>query len=236
MNAWEDLNSEVAACRLCPRLVAWREQVAAQKKRAYRLDAYWGRPVPGFGQRQARLLIVALAPAAHGANRTGRMFTGDRSGDFLFAALHRAGFASQPVSLHPGDGLELRDCYITNVVRCAPPQNRPATGELANCRAYLGRELALMPDVAVVLTLGRYAWDGYLAVLRELEVSVPRLQFAHGMHQIFPQPLPDLVASYHPSRQNTQTGRLTPEMLDGVLGRVRVLMEKRDETRETRSG
>lgn len=235
MNAWDDLQSEIAACRLCPRLVAWREQVADVKRRAYRQEAYWGLPVPGFGPQQARLLIVALAPAAHGGNRTGRMFTGDHSSDFLFAALHRAGFASQPMSLHPGDGLELHDCYLTNVVRCAPPQNRPAPSERANCRSYLARELALMPDVAVVLTLGRYAWDGYLGVLREAGVSLPRLQFAHGMHHTFPQPLPALVASYHPSRQNTQTGRLTMAMLDGVLEKARELLEMRGEMRDARS-
>ncbi len=173
MSAWEDLSAEVTACRLCPRLVTWREQVARDKKRAYRAEAYWGRPVPGLGSREARLLIVGLAPAAHGANRTGRMFTGDRSGNFLFAALHRAGFASQPHSGRPDDGLEMNDCCITNVVRCAPPGNRPSPAELAQCRAYLARELALMPDVRVVLALGQYAWDGYLGLLREQGLAVP---------------------------------------------------------------
>ena len=223
--AWEALEAEVVACTRCPRLVAWREQVAAEKRRAYRDWTYWGRPVPGFGDRQARLVIIGLAPAAHGANRTGRMFTGDGSASTLIAALYRAGFANQPTSVQRGDGLVLYDAFITAVARCAPPANRPTAAELANCRPFLARELALLQNVRVVLALGRMAFDGYLRLLREQGVTVPRLAFRHGACYSFDPPHPTLVVSYHPSRQNTQTGRLTEAMLDAVFERICRLLE-----------
>ena len=215
--SWELLNHEVVTCTLCPRLVAWREQVAQTKRRAYRYWTYWGRPVPGFGDVRARLLLLGLAPGAHGSNRTGRMFTGDSSGDTLYAALYRAGLANRPSAVDRDDGLQLHDTFITAVARCAPPKNRPTTQELLNCRPFLQRELELLPSVRVVLALGRVAFDGYLALLRDLGHNVPRLSFGHGVRHDLPEALPVLMASYHPSRQNTQTGRLTIEMLDEVL-------------------
>ncbi len=221
---WEQLHARVVACRACPRLVAWREEVARTKRRAYRDWAYWGRPVPGFGDPEARLLIVGLAPGAHGANRTGRMFTGDGSGDFLYPALYRAGFANQPHSRSREDGLALVDCYISAVARCVPPQNRPTAQELANCRTFLVEELRLLRRLRVILALGRMAFDGSLRALREMGHAVPRLTFRHG--QVYPlgEELPTLVASYHVSRQNTQTGRLTVAMFDRVLAIVRELL------------
>ncbi|RME46215.1 MAG: uracil-DNA glycosylase [Chloroflexi bacterium] len=222
---WEKLNAEVVTCTRCPRLVAWREEVARKKRRAFQEWDYWGKPVPGLGDRNARLVIVGLAPAAHGANRTGRMFTGDGSAETLMAALHRAGFANQPTSTHRDDGLELRDAFVTAVARCAPPGNRPTAQELANCRPFLARELALLRSARVVLALGRVAFDGYLRLLREQGFDVPRLPFRHGASYTFDEPLPALVASYHPSRQNTQTGRLTDAMLDEVFEEVRRLLE-----------
>ena len=224
MESWEELNSQIVACDACPRLVAYRQEVARTKRRAYRDWEYWGRPVPGFGDRNAQLLIVGLAPGAHGANRTGRMFTGDSSADTLTAALHRAGFANQPTSQHRDDGLELRDAFLTAVVRCVPPKNRPIRQEQVNCRGYLARELDLLPSVRVVLALGRIAFEGYLALLRERSVEVARLPFRHGACYQFEPPLPALVVSYHPSRQNTQTGRLTQAMLDEVFGRIQELL------------
>lgn len=222
---WATLNEAVISCRACPRLVAWREEVARVKRRAYRDWDYWGRPVPGFGDPDARLLVVGLAPGAHGANRTGRMFTGDGSGVWLIRALYRAGFANQPIARHQGDGLQLDDAYITAVVRCAPPQNRPTAQEIANCRPFLQRELALLGQVRVVIALGHIAFDGYLAALREIGHRLPKLQFRHGLHYPLPAGLPHLIASYHPSRQNTQTGRLTEAMLDNVFQRARGLLE-----------
>ncbi len=218
--SWKTLNNEVVTCARCPRLVAWREQVARMKRRAYRDWTYWGRPVPGFGDVRARLLLLCLAPGAHGSNRTGRMFTGDSSGDTLYAALFRAGLANQPSAADRGDGLQLYDTFITAVARCAPPKNRPTAQELLNCRPFLRRELALLPSVRVVLALGRVAFDGYLALLRDLGHDIPRLSFGHGVRYDLPGVLPTLMASYHPSRQNTQTGRLTIEMLDEVLARA----------------
>jgi len=223
---WDDLVGEIVTCGICPRLVAYRQEIARLKRRAYRDWDYWGRPVPGFGDRNARLLIVGLAPGAHGANRTGRMFTGDSSGDTLYAALHRAGFANQPTSRHRDDGLALRDAFITAVARCAPPDNKPTRQELLNCRGYLARELALLPSVRVVLALGRIAFEGYLSLLK---TSVPLpftpLRFQHGAVYEFESPWPALVASYHPSRQNTQTGRLTSAMLDQVFRRICQLLD-----------
>jgi uracil-DNA glycosylase family 4 len=228
-DSWDALNNQIVACEACPRLVAYRQEIARTKRRAFRDWEYWGRPVPGFGDPEAELVIIGLAPAAHGANRTGRMFTGDGtsgSGDTLMAALYRAGFANQPISRHRDDGLELHNAFLTAVVRCAPPKNRPTRQELLNCRGYLARELALLPRVRVVLTLGRIAFDGYLAMLRDQGVQVPRLEFRHGACYEFEPPLPTLVVSYHPSRQNTQTGRLTQAMLDAVFRQIRELLAR----------
>lgn len=213
---------DVAACERCPRLRAWCTEVAQVKVRRFAEWDYWGRPVPGFGDPRARLLIVGLAPAAHGANRTGRMFTGDRSGDFLFAALHRAGFANQPTSVSRDDGLALRDCYVAALARCAPPQNKPQPEEIAACRGFLRRELALLPELRAVLALGKIALDGWLALLRE-DGRLPARRgytFGHGAAYDLGGGL-RLFASYHPSQQNTFTGRLTPRGFDSVLRAVR---------------
>lgn len=214
MAAADDLTAverDITSCRACPRLVAWREQVARERRAAYAGWEYWGRPVPGFGDPAATVVLVGLAPAAHGANRTGRMFTGDRSGDFLYAALHRTGFATQPSSRRRGDGQRLIGCWITAAVRCAPPQNRPAPGERDRCRPYLERELALLP-ARVLVALGGFAWD----VLVRLPGPVrPKPAFGHGATATVGGRT--LLGSYHPSQQNTFTGRLTPEMLDAVL-------------------
>jgi uracil-DNA glycosylase family 4 len=217
------LAADVSACRTCPRLVAWRERVAAEKRAAYRDWDYWGRPLPGFGDPAARILILGLAPAAHGANRTGRMFTGDRSGDFLFAALHRAGLASRPVSLARGDGLELRDCWITAAVRCAPPANKPLPEERDACRRWLGRELALLPEIRVTICLGAFAWEAALhtPALAGGATPRPRPRFGHGAEH------GRLLGCFHPSQQNTFTGKLTPAMLDTVLARARGLARTR---------
>ncbi len=226
---WDALHAQVLACRRCPRLVAWREEVARVKRRAYRDWDYWGQPVPGFGDPQARVLVVGLAPGAHGANRTGRMFTGDGSGDFLYPALYRAGFASQPTATHRGDGLTLRDMYITAVVRCVPPKNKPTAAEIRACLPYLAAEVRLLqPTLRVVVALGRIAWEGILRAYREHlgYTQLPRWPFAHAA--VYPPPaegLPTFVASYHPSRQNTQTGRLTPAMFDAVWQAVRRVLE-----------
>jgi uracil-DNA glycosylase family 4 len=215
----EALASEVVERRKCPRLVAWREEVAHVKRAAFRDETYWGRPVPGFGDPRARLLVVGLAPAAHGANRTGRMFTGDRSGDVLYAALHRAGFASQPTSTSRDDGLTLRDAWITSPVKCAPPANKPTVVERDRCRPFLDRELALLPW-QVVVALGGF---GFGVTAKRLGVS-PRPRFGHGVEV----PLDGdrtLVGCFHVSQQNTFTGRLTPAMLDELFGRVRDLLD-----------
>jgi uracil-DNA glycosylase family 4 len=239
------LHAQVIACQRCPRLVEYCARVAAEKRRMYRQQEYWGKPLPGFGGATAHLLIVGLAPAAHGGNRTGRMFTGDRSGDFLYRALYDAGFASQPESRHRDDGLRLQDCYITAALRCAPPANKPLPVELQNCRDYLVRELELLTRVKAVLALGRIGFEAYLkaAELRlakavrsrgepptsataahvapaaDARLLPPRtqLKFAHGSSFDLGPNLPRLFASYHPSQQNTQTGRLTPAMMRSVL-------------------
>ena len=219
-----EIEREVVACRACPRLVAWREQVAREKRAAFAGETYWGRPIPGFGDPAARVLILGLAPAAHGANRTGRVFTGDRSGDFLFAALHRAGFANQPVSRHAGDGLALRGAWITAAVRCAPPQNKPTPRERDTCLPFAARELAELPEVRVIVCLGAFAWDAALRLLVVGGVAVPkpRPRFGHAAQAAIPG-APLLLGCFHPSQQNTFTGRLTPAMLDAVLLEARAL-------------
>ena len=211
-----ELQRAVVTCRRCPRLVAWREKVAREKRAAYSGEEYWGRPVPGFGDPEAHVVVFGLAPAAHGANRTGRFFTGDRSGDFLFAALHRAGFASKPVSRSRDDGLALDNAWISAAVRCAPPQNRPTPVERDTCLPYAARELELL-DAKVVVCLGAFAWD---AALRLYRVR-PKPKFAHGAEHS--EGAVTLLGCYHPSQQNTFTGVLTPAMLDAVLARARDL-------------
>jgi uracil-DNA glycosylase len=221
-NSLRVLNEQIIACRKCPRLVAHREAVARVKRRAFREESYWGRPVPGFGDPRAELLIIGLAPAAHGANRTGRMFTGDRSGDFLYAQLYRAGFANQPTSRDVNDGLTLRHAYISAAARCAPPDNKPLPREILNCGPYLEQEIDLLRPRAV-LALGAIAFETYLRLLvrrGELSSRAP-YSFAHGASFKLPGALPQLFATYHPSQQNTQTGRLTPAMFASVLRRIR---------------
>ena len=213
---------DVVSCELCPRLRSWCRKVAKEKVRRFRDQTYWGRPVPGFGDPQARLLIVGLAPAAHGANRTGRVFTGDRSGDFLFAALRRAGFANQAASVSRDDGLRIEDAYVAALVRCAPPANRPTPDEARRCRPYLARELRLFPRLAAILALGKLAMDGVLGLMRD-DGRVPvrkGFAFGHGVRHDLGRGLV-MFASYHPSQQNTFTGRLTPASFDRVLRDVR---------------
>lgn len=223
MSELKVLNSSVIACVACPRLVEYCRQVAREKRRMYRDWQYWGKPLPGFGDPEAELLLVGLAPAAHGGNRTGRMFTGDRSGDFLYRALYEAGWANQPVSRERGDGLELRGCYITAALRCAPPGNKPLPDELRRCRQWLRAEIRLLKGVRAVLALGRIAFDAYLNTVYQPKSFHARgsLRFAHGASFALPDGLPRLFASYHPSQQNTQTGRLTLEMMNRVLGDIR---------------
>ncbi len=224
----EQLSEAVSVCRRCPRLVQWREQVARERRAAFAGEEYWGRPLPGFGDPDARVLLLGLAPAAHGANRTGRMFTGDRSGDFLFAALWRTGFANQPTSVDRSDGLALRDARITAAVRCAPPANRPTPGERENCLPWTEREMQLLADVRVLLCLGGFAWDAALRLLVELggpgtKPIRPKPRFGHGAEWTGEQAPYTLLGCYHPSQQNTFTGRLTEPMIDGVLLRAREL-------------
>jgi len=225
------LNAQIVECRKCPRLVAYRERVAREKRRAFRNETYWGRPVPGFGDARAQLVIIGLAPAAHGANRTGRMFTGDRSGDFLYARLHEAGFSSQAESRRRDDGLRLHGAYITAVARCAPPENKPRPQEIVRCRPYLEAELECLRPRAV-LALGRIAFDTFLRLLRDrgLLPSGSRLEFRHGAHYDLPGAPGErpgsvrLFAAYHPSQQNTQTGRVTPAMYRRVLREIRLYL------------
>ena len=218
MDTLPGIERDVVACRACPRLVEWREQVAREKVARFRDWDYWARPVPGFGDPHARLLIVGLAPAAHGGNRTGRVFTGDRSGDFLFASLHRCGYANQPHSIDAHDGLELDDCFITAAVKCAPPANKPTPAERDTCRPYLERELALLRDVTVIVSLGQFGWD---AIASHYAVR-PKPKFGHGAEVALPDGR-TLLGSYHVSQQNTFTGVLTPAMLDAVFERARSL-------------
>jgi uracil-DNA glycosylase family 4 len=232
----EDLQREVVDCRRCPRLVTWREQAARERKAAFAEQEYWGRPLPGFGDPQARVLVLGLAPAAHGANRTGRMFTGDRSGDFLYAAMWRAGLASQPSSTARDDGLRLRDAWVTAAVRCAPPANKPTPDERDACLPWSVRELKLLPRVSVILCLGAFAWDAALrlstavisssaadpsATAPQAAMPRPRPRFAHGAE--YRDARYTLLGCYHPSQQNTFTGRLTAPMIDAVLARARDL-------------
>jgi uracil-DNA glycosylase len=218
------LNREIAACRRCVRLVGHCREVAATKRRAFLDWDYWGKPVPSFGDPAARLLILGLAPAAHWANRTGRMFTGDRSGDFLYRALYRAGLASQPESRTAGDGLELRDAWITAAAHCAPPDNKPTPGELHTCRRFLDRELDLLTNIQVVVALGRIAMSTYLAALKARGVTVRMSDFRFGHNILYENPRPRLLCSYHPSQQNTSTGKLTEAMLDELFARARDLI------------
>jgi uracil-DNA glycosylase family 4 len=224
MSALEDVEREVVGCRRCPRLVEWREAVAREKRAAFADQEYWGRPVPGFGDPQARLVIVGLAPAAHGANRTGRMFTGDRSGDFLYAALHRAGYANQPHAVSRDDGLRLTDCFITAPVKCAPPANKPLPAERAACLPYIVRELGALRRARVLLCLGAIGWETALKVRAEVTgdaVPRPKPRFAHGA--VSPGERLTLVGCFHVSQQNTFTGRLTPAMIDAVLAHAATL-------------
>jgi uracil-DNA glycosylase family 4 len=222
-----DLVADITTCRRCPRLVAWREEVAQRRVARHRDDVYWGRPVPGFGDPQARLLLLGLAPAAHGGNRTGRVFTGDNpggSGELLFKALHRAGYSPRPRSLAAGDDLRLRDAYIAAATRCAPPDNKPTTAERDACRPFLARELRLLSELRVVLALGGYAWSAALLAMAQLGYRTsPRPRFGHGAEAtVGPY---RLVGCYHPSQQNTFTGRLTLTMLDDILARAREIIE-----------
>ena len=218
----------IVACERCPRLRDYCRRVGIEKRRAFRDETYWARPVPGFGDPRARLLIVGLAPAAHGANRTGRVFTGDGvggSGDFLMAALHRAGFANIPTSRHPDDGLTLHDAFIAAAVRCAPPDNKPTPEEIANCLPHLDQEIAALPRIQIVVALGRIGFDAYLLLLRTRGVALrPRPQFAHGSVARLPNGQ-TLLGCYHPSRQNTNTGKLTPSMMRDVFRRARTMLD-----------
>jgi uracil-DNA glycosylase len=217
------LEREVVECRRCPRLVQWREQVARERRAAFASEEYWGRPLPGFGDPQARVLVLGLAPAAHGGNRTGRIFTGDRSGDWLFASLYRTGFANQPTSLSRDDGLALRGGFIAAAVRCAPPANRPLPSERDNCMPYLVRELALLEEVQVIVCLGGFAWEVAFRALAQVDIAVPRPRpkFGHSVEVTVDRFT--LVGCYHPSQQNTFTGKLSEEMTDDVFARAREL-------------
>jgi uracil-DNA glycosylase len=221
----EAVNQILIDCRRCPRLVAWREEVARTRRRAYRSWEYWGRPVPGFGDPQARLLIVGLAPAAHGGNRTGRVFTGDSSGDFLFGALYRAGFANQPEAVHRQDGLVLKDIYVAAACRCAPPDNKPTREEMDLCRPYLLAELGLLKNLQGIVALGRIGFETVLTVYRGLGAVIQHPQFGHGALTSLGAGFPWLLASYHPSQQNTQTGRLTPAMFDSIWQKAQELLD-----------
>ena len=222
------VHSSIVSCERCPRLRSYCQTIARQKKRAFRDEVYWGRPVPGFGDPGARLLILGLAPAAHGANRTGRVFTGDGvggSGDFLMTALHAHGFASIPTSHHRADGLSLADAYIAAAVRCAPPDNKPTPEEIARCLDHLDAEVAQLPNIQVVVALGKIGFDAWLRLLKHRGVRVsPRPEFGHGVVARFDAGLPSLVGSYHPSRQNTNTGKLTPRMMSEVFRKARRLL------------
>ncbi len=222
------LEEEIVTCRKCPRLVAWREEVAHTKRAAFRDQTYWGRPLPGFGDPDASVVVLGLAPAAHGGNRTGRIFTGDRSGDWLFAALHRAGYANQPTSVSRDDGLALHDCWVCAAVRCAPPANKPTPAERDNCLPFAVRELRLLDRARVIVCLGAFAWDAALRILVDglgVERPRPRPRFGHAAEARAGDYV--LLGCFHPSQQNTFTGRLTEAMLDEVLARARALTSRR---------
>ena len=221
----EAIAAENAQCRRCPRLVAWREEVARVKRASFAQDTYWGRPVPGFGDPQARILLFGLAPAAHGANRTGRVFTGDRSGDFMFASLHRTGFANQPTSVRANDGLKLTDMWIAAAVRCAPPANKPTPGERENCLGWSVREVRELPSLRLIVCLGSFAWDAALRLRAALDLAPPkpRPRFSHDVLALQDSPLP-LLGCFHPSQQNTFTGKLTEPMMDAVFEHARELV------------
>jgi len=221
----ERLNHDLIICRKCPRLTAWREEVAVTRRRAYLDQEYWGKPVPGFGNSMAKVLIVGLAPGAHGSNRTGRMFTGDASGDFLYPALFRTGFANQTGSLSREDGLRLTEVYISAICRCAPPGNRPDRQEIANCLPWLSKEIALLENLQGLVALGRIAYDGILQLYKG-EPGLPKNGFAHGALHKMEKGKPWVLCSYHPSRQNTQTGRLTVAMFDQIWDQVRALINR----------
>jgi uracil-DNA glycosylase family 4 len=218
----EAIADENARCRRCPRLVEWREEVARVKRASFAQDEYWGRPVPGFGDPNARILLFGLAPAAHGGNRTGRVFTGDRSGDFLFASLYRTGFANQPTSVHAGDGLELTDMWIAAAVRCAPPANRPTPAERDNCLGWTVREVHELTGLRLIVCLGSFAWDAALRLRAALDIAPtkPRPKFGHDVLALADSPLP-LLGCFHPSQQNTFTGKLTEPMMDAVFARAK---------------
>lgn len=223
----DQLNAALIQCERCPRLVAWRTQVATEKVKRHVTETYWGKPVPTFGDAQGRLMVLGLAPAAHGANRTGRMFTGDRSGDWLYRAMHKAGFANQPTSVSADDGLQLHDAMISAVLHCAPPDNKPLPEEIANCQPYLLDEFEHQPQIRVVVALGKIAFDAALKILQtSLQISLPKPKpaFGHGAEYTFPIPnstrIITLIGSYHPSQQNTFTGKLTEPMLDAIFTRT----------------
>jgi uracil-DNA glycosylase len=225
MNSLDELNREIVQCRRCPRLVRWREACAVNPPRRYKGMEYWARPLAGFGDPQARVLIVGLAPAANGGNRTGRMFTGDRSGDWLYGALHAFGFANQPQSQQRNDGLQLRDCYITAAVHCAPPLNKPNSSEFERCRRYLVQELKILPHVRVTIVLGKIAFDSFLKAYRDTGATLakPKPVFAHGLRAVLSDKR-TLICSYHPSQQNTFTGKLTQKMFYRIFEQARALL------------
>ena len=227
MASLSQLSQTIIHCRKCPRLVRWREQVAEKPPRRYRGMSYWAKPLPGFGNPKAKLLIVGLAPAAHGGNRTGRIFTGDRSGDWLYETLYAFGFSDRPNSMHRDDGLQLKGCYITAAVRCAPPANKPAKNEFENCRPYLAQELKLLKQTRVVVALGKIAFDSFLKAYQEIGGTIPkpRPQFHHGGSTQLRRDL-TLLASYHPSQQNTFTGKLTRKMFHDVFKKARDILEQ----------
>jgi uracil-DNA glycosylase family 4 len=220
---WEALNQRIIACRKCPRLVAYREEVGRVKRKAYAGWDYWAKPVPGFGDPHARVLVVGLAPGPHGSNRTGRMFTGDSSGNFLYRALYRAGFANQPSSTHRGDGLKLSGIFISAVNRCVPPDNKPSREEMLNCQPYLVEEMELLDPLRVIVALGQIGFDNVLKIYRQRGYEIPRYKFAHGAEYRLGEDLPWLLCSYHPSQQNTQTGKLSEVMFDQIWARAKEL-------------
>jgi uracil-DNA glycosylase family 4 len=232
MTELDRLQHRIVHCSLCPRLVQWREQVAKEKTRRFEQWQYWGKPNPSFGDPDAQLLLIGLAPAAHGGNRTGRMFTGDRSGDWLYRALHKFGFANQPTSFSRDDGLRLKNCYITATCRCAPPQNKLLPSEILNCRPFLIRELGMLKRVRVIVGLGKVGFDSAVSVLRDIGVPTvtTRLKFSHGAEYSITEKL-TLMASFHPSQQNTFTGRLTEPMFDAIFRRVRSILKTSDSSR-----